>query len=93
MEEIAVQTARFIGHLILELLWYYTAKAILPLVSLGLLQIQPLSTRNQAAWWWQRPFKRLSAGRVEVSVPMASIIGFLIWGILIVRSALHYGAG
>jgi hypothetical protein len=93
MEEMVVHVTRFIGHLLVELFWYYTARVILPLSSLGYLRVQPLSAKNQAIWWWQKPFKRLSSGHVEVSVPMATVIGQLIWGTVFLVVALRYGAG
>lgn len=92
MGEIVLQAAYFIAHLLLDLLGYYTAKALLPLVSFSFLQVQPLSARNPAAWWWQRPFARLPSGRVEVSIAMASLIGLLLWGVLIVSLVLQYKA-
>jgi hypothetical protein len=83
VEEIVPQIARFIGHLLLELFWYYTSRIVLPLASVGYLQVQPLTERDQAAWWWQRPFRRLPSGRIEVSVSMASAIGLAVWGALL----------
>ena len=97
MEEIIPQTARFIGRLILDLCWYFSryfiARIILPLVSLGYLQVQPLTARDLAEWWWQQPFRRLPSGRVEVSVPMATAIGFVIWGIVLLCVVLRYANG
>ncbi|EIM29272.1 hypothetical protein MicloDRAFT_00017440 [Microvirga lotononidis] len=95
MEEIVTQIARFIGRLLLELLWYFRARLILPLVSLGFLgflQVQPLAAKDRATWW-QSPFKRLLSGQVEVSVSMASTIGFMMWGLLFLCIVLHYGVG
>jgi hypothetical protein len=97
VEEIVPSVARFIGRLFLQLFWdflpYVTARIILPLMSLGRLQVQSLIARDQVTWLWQRPFRRLPSGCVEVSVPMASAIGLMFWGVLLLWIVLRYGTG
>ena len=65
-------------QLLLVGFFFYTGKLVLPVISFGWLTVE-----DRSGSWWQW-FSKLPDGRIAVSHPGTSVLGFLIWVLFIV---------
>jgi hypothetical protein len=76
-----------------DVLGYYTAKAILPVISAGQIHVAPAHRTQPFATFGEPLFKRLPNGTIRVKHNIASLIGLLLWaaaiiGFFVVRTLL-----
>lgn len=62
---------------ILEVIGYTTARLVLPLITLGKVRVQPVSSSETGFNWLG--FKRFPDGSLICQAPMAGWIGLLPW--------------
>jgi len=75
---------RFIVLLFLEVIGFYTAKAVLPLLSFGYVQAlhSPFVPLHELIR--QPIYRRLPYGRIGIKSEVAAILGLLFWVVVIV---------
>ena len=66
-----------------DVLGYYTAKAILPVISAGRVHVAPAHRTKLFATFGEPLFKRLPNGTIRVKHNIASLIGLLFWAVAI----------
>ena len=64
---------------LIHIVCLYTAKALLPVLSLGYLRVLPKTQVPHKSWWGEHPFQRLPQGGVGVSDEFAVLIGMVFW--------------
>jgi hypothetical protein len=77
-----------------DVLGYYTAKAVLPVISVGQIHVAPAHTTKPFATFGEPLFKRLPNGTIRVKHNIASFIGLLFWaaaiiGFFVIRTLLQ----
>lgn len=82
---------QFIVQFFLEIVGFYTAKAILPLLSLGYVRALHSPFVPLMQMWREPSFQRLPQGRIGIKADLAAIIGLLFWVIFIVATHLIFG--
>jgi hypothetical protein len=88
MEELFGQLVLGILQGFFEVVCYFTAKWLLPLVSRGRLQVlAPLPPRK---WWSIRSFTKLPNGQIGVYAEMATLLGVIFWLIVMVGGMILY---
>ncbi|MEA2819564.1 MAG: hypothetical protein QOJ86_1568 [Bradyrhizobium sp.] len=74
-----------------ELFGYYTAKAMLPVISAGHIHVAPAHRTKPFATFGEPLFKRLPNGTIRVKHTIASLIGLLFWAAAIILfAAIHW---
>jgi hypothetical protein len=67
-----------------DVLGYYTAKAILPVISAGQMHVAPAHPTKPFATFGEPLFKRLPNRTIRVKHNIASWIGLLLWAVAII---------
>jgi hypothetical protein len=67
-----------------DVLGYYTAKAILPVISAGQIHVASVHPTKPFATFGEPLFKRLPNGTIRVKHNIASLIGLLFWAVAII---------
>lgn len=71
-----------IGQIALEILGYFTAKLVLPVVSFGLLHVRRLSPSEERSCKWGM-FFRDASGKIFLHPDLAGLFGLLVLGVLL----------
>ena len=71
-----------------EILGYYTARLVMPLISLGRIHLAPAQFSRPFATWGEPLLKRLPNGTIIVKHSIGSVLGVLIWVVAIMLYAL-----
>jgi len=72
----------FIIDFILEVVGYTTARLLLPIISLGSIRVQTVSSDETGFNWFG--FKRLEGGGFVCQAPMAGWIGLIPWTLMFI---------
>lgn len=81
----------FISNFLLAIVGYSTARILLPVLSLGGIQVQPSSSDEQGFNWFG--FKRMNDRRLLCHTTVASCLGLLPWIFVIIAVLLKARAG
>jgi hypothetical protein len=82
---------RFIVQVFLEMIGFYTAKAVLPLLSFGYLRALHSPFVPLHELMRQPVYQRLPGGRIGIKSSVAAIVGLLFWVAVII--AAHFVLG
>ena len=73
-------------NIISYLFGYYTAKILLPAISLGVLRVDALDSEHRPFRWHE--FKRIQNGTILVEADTASFIGVMFWIVTVIAVAI-----
>ena len=82
---------RYIVQVFLEIVGFYTAKVVLPLVSLGYLRALHSPFVPLHELFRQPVYQRLPRGRIGIKSDIAAILGLLFWVVVIVAAHQSFG--
>lgn len=71
-----------IVDIILEVIGHTTARLVLPIITLGKVRVQSITSAERGFNWLG--FKRNSDGSLICQAPMAGLIGLLLWMLIII---------
>ncbi|MDR6587625.1 hypothetical protein [Agrobacterium tumefaciens] len=75
-----------IVDIIFEVIGYTTARLVLPIITLGKVRVEPITSAERGFNWLG--FKRNRDGSLICQAPMAGLIGLLLWTLVLMIIAI-----
>ena len=81
--------ARFLPEAVIQVIGYFTARLLLPLVTFGHVRVDPLTRGTPPKFKWHG-VHRTRSGKIVLQADLAGTLGLIFWAAIIASGAVIY---